>query len=171
MKRVLVLIIIILLSITIIGCNNKKSDALKFKEEYESQNEKKLESGKVNRSVSISKENPFIYTTAEEIIEKMNNKETFIVYFGFSTCPWCRSIIEELINCANDYDVDKIYYVDISNIRDEKEYTEDGIIETTKEGTKGYKELLSKMDNVLKEYTLENDNNSLYPFEIGRAHV
>lgn len=156
MKKVLSILLILTMIISITGCtiSDDIKDSDKFKEEYESQNGKKSKSGKEYRKVSIPEDNPFVYATAEEIIKKIDNKETFIVYFGFSTCPWCRSVIEELIKCANDSDVDKIYYVDIKDIRDIREINKDGEIETTKEGTKGYMELLDKLDEVLDEYTV-----------------
>ena len=156
MKKVLSIILILTMIISITGCtiSDDIKDSDKFKEEYESQNGKKSKSGKEYRKVSIPEDNPFVYATAEEIIKKIDNKETFIVYFGFSTCPWCRSVIEELIKCANDSDVDKIYYVDIKDIRDTRIINSDGEIETTKEGTKGYMELLDKLDEVLDEYTV-----------------
>ncbi len=156
MKKVLSIILILTMIISITGCtiSDDIKDSDKFKEEYESQNGKKSKSGKEYRKVSIPEDNPFVYATAEEIIKKIDNKETFIVYFGFSTCPWCRSVIEELIKCANDSDVDKIYYVDIKDIRDTREINKDSEIETTKEGTKGYMELLDKLDEVLDEYTV-----------------
>lgn len=163
MKKIISILIIVVLMISVTGCviSNDIKDSEKFKEEYESQNGKKSKSGKENRKVSISEDNPFIYTTAEEISKKMDNKETFIVYFGFSTCPWCRSIIEELIKCAKDSKVDKIYYVDVLDIRDTKELDEDGTIKTTKEGTKGYKELIDKMSNVLSDYTTTKEEKEI----------
>ena len=163
MKKFISILLIVVLMISVTGCviSNDIKDSEKFKEEYESQNGKKSKSGKENRKVSISEDNPFVYTTAEEISKKMDNKETFIVYFGFSTCPWCRSIIEELIKCAKDSKVDKIYYVDVLDIRDTKELDEDGTIKTTKEGTKGYKELIDKMSNVLSDYTTTKEGEEI----------
>jgi len=163
MKKIVSILLIVVLMISVTGCviSNDIKDSEKFKEEYESQNGKKSKSGKENRKVSISKDNPFVYTTAEEISKKMDNKETFIVYFGFSTCPWCRSIIEELIKCAKDSKVDKIYYVDVLDIRDTKELDEDGTIKTTKEGTKGYNELIDKMSNVLSDYTTTKEGEEI----------
>jgi predicted bacteriocin transport accessory protein len=101
----------------------------------------------------------------------MDNKETFIVYFGFSTCPWCRSIIEELIKCAKDSKVDKIYYVDVLDIRDTKEIDEEGNIKTTKEGTKGYKELIDKMSNVLSDYTTTTEEGEEISLEEKRIYA
>ena len=103
--------------------NPVNADALKFKEEYESMNGLVNENnGKSYREVSISNDNPFVYKTADELAEMIENKETFIVYFGFKTCPWCRSIISTLDKIAHDKNVTKIYYVDILDIRDTLTY-------------------------------------------------
>jgi len=173
MKKIISILLIVVLMISVTGCviSNDIKDSEKFKEEYESQNGKKSKSGKENRKVSISEDNPFVYTTAEEISKKMDNKETFIVYFGFSTCPWCRSIIEELIKCAKDSKVDKIYYVDVLDIRDTKEIDEEGNIKTTKEGTKGYKELIDKMSNVLSDYTTTTEEGEEISLEEKRIYA
>lgn len=166
MKKILIIILIVTMIISITGCtiSDDINDSDKFKKEYESENGKKSKSGKEYRKLSIPDDNPFVYITAEELSKKIDKKETFIVYFGFSTCPWCRSVIEEMIKCAKDSDVDKIYYVDIKDIRDTREINAEGDIETTKEGTKGYMELLEKLDEVLDEYTVtdsEEDEISL----------
>ena len=173
MKKIISILLIVVLMISVTGCviSNDIKDSEKFKEEYESQNGKKSKSGKENRKVSISEDNPFVYTTAENISKKMDNKETFIVYFGFSTCPWCRSIIEELIKCAKDSKVDKIYYVDVLDIRDTKELDEEGNIKTTKEGTKGYKELIDKMSNVLSDYTTTKEEGEEISLEEKRIYA
>lgn len=170
MKKYLLLIIILVLCIVSVGCNKEKSDAQKFKEEYESINNKLNEkSNKKNRKISIPKDNPFVYATAEEITKKIEKKESFIVYFGFSECPWCRSVLEQLIKVAKEKKVDKIYYVDILNIRDTKEIDSKGNITTTKEGTKAYKKLIQQLESVLEEYTLtDKDDNKI---EVGEKRI
>lgn len=161
MKKIIIILILGISILSITGCaiTSQKSDALKFKEEYEKENGKKSKSGNTNRSVTISKDNPFIYRTAEDIAKKIDNDETFIVYFGFSTCPWCRSIIEQLIKCAADYNVEEIYYVDVLDIRDVKKLDNNQEIVTDKTGTKGYQKLLKQLDNVLEDYTITDDND------------
>lgn len=158
MKKIINLILILLLVITVTGCEKKESkptDAERFKEEYESLNNTTNEkNGKKIRNLSISEDNPMIYKTAEEVAKMMDEKETFLVYFGFKECPWCRSVVEELIHVAKDKNIGRIYYVDVKEIRDVKEVTEDGKIETTTKGSKGYYELLERLGNVLDDYTL-----------------
>lgn len=160
MKNKIVIILIIIM-FTLTGCINKQdknSDAYKFAEEYNSISEKENKYGKVNRKTNIPKDNPFVYKTAEEISSLMDDGETFVVYFGFSTCPWCRSMIDQLVKSAKDNDIEKIYYVDVLNIRDTYQVAEDNSLIKTKDGTTGYMELIKKMENVLSDYSLENTN-------------
>ena len=142
------------------GCGNK--DAQKFKEEYESINGSENVSGKVHRTVNINEKNPFVYTTAEDIVKKIENKETFYVYFGDKLCPWCRSVIEKFIEIANDKNIKTVYYVPIWDedgeeiVRDKLKVNDEGNIEVVKEGTAAYKTLLEKLDNVLSVYSLSD---------------
>lgn len=136
--------------------NKVNSDALKFKEEYESLNGKKNSNGKEYRKLEIDEENVFVYASAGDIVKAVENKETFLVYFGFKSCPWCRSILPTLISVAKDKGVDKIYYVDIEDIRDIKELGKKDKVKTAKEGTKNYYKLLDLLSDVLSDYTLTN---------------
>jgi len=163
MKKFITIILTLTLLLTLTGCTQEKeiTDAIKFKEEYESVNNQDNGHGNKHRELNISKDNPFIYSTAEEISQKMDNNESFIVYFGFKECPWCRSVLTELIKVAKDKEVETIYYVDVKDIRDVKEVDKEGNITTTKEGSKGYMELLEKMDSVLENYTLTKDEEKI----------
>lgn len=166
MKKIFTIILIMMLTLTLTGCSDKpveKNDALKFKEEYEKQNGVKNEKYNVTtRTLNIPEDNPMVYATAEEIVTKIENKETFVVYFGFSDCPWCRSVVEELIHVAKDLNVEKLYYVDVKELRDVKELDEDNNVITSKEGDKHYMELLNKLDTVLDDYTLtDKDGNEI----------
>lgn len=160
MKKILIISLACVLAFTTTACSLfKKTDAVKFKEEYESLNgEKSKKTGKINRSVNISKDNVFVYKKASDIVDAINNKETFAVYFGFSECPWCRSVISTLSEVATDIGIDEIYYVDVSDIRDELE-VKNGKVVTKKEGDKSYMGLLKLLDNVLDDYTLTDDSD------------
>lgn len=142
------------------GCKNKNTDAYKFKEEYESLNGTTNSSGKEIRTINIIEDNPFIYATAEEIVEKINNKETFVVYFGFASCPWCRSVLETLISTSSSTGIKKIYYVDVSKIRDTYEM-KDGSLVRTNNGTEGYNKLLTLLGSKLSDYTLNIDGKTI----------
>lgn len=141
-----------------------KTDALRFKDEYETLNGTTTASGQKHRTISISEENPFIYATAEEIVKKVENKETFYVYFGSNYCPWCRSVIEKALEVASRYNIDKIYYVDIWDgdhveiLRDTYKISDAGEPELVSEGGPGYQDLLKCLEDVLDDYILKDKN-------------
>ena len=148
MKKLAVFLMVFISLFTLTACT--KTDAEKFKEEYEKLNNTTINDKKV-RNVSISKDNQVIYKTEKDIVEMMDNKESFVVYFGFSKCPWCRSVIETLLKVAKDTNLDTIYYVDVLDIRDTLKVEDDGSITKEKKGTEYYYKLLEYMGNVLSE--------------------
>lgn len=172
MKKILITLTIFILVFTVTGCGNKKNDnssALEFKEEYESLNGKMARFKKEHRTLSIPEDNPYIKVTPSEILEKINNKESFYLYVGDSLCPWCRSVIEQSIKTAKDYGVEKIYYIDFWDednneiLRDVYELV-DGKIVKTKEETEEYKKLLELCGDSLglRNYTVEDaDGNEV----------
>ena len=155
MKKITKIILILMVAFLLTGCVDKNSDAYKFKKEYEDINNKDNGHDNKYRELSISEDNPMVYATCKDIVDKINKKETFLVYFGFKECPWCRSIIEELLKVAKDRKIDKIYYVDVKDIRDVKKIDDSGAVVTDKEGDKYYMELLELIGNVLDDYTLK----------------
>ena len=165
MKKIEVIVIVLISLFLLTGCVDKNSDAYKFKEEYESINNKDTGNGNKYRKLSIPEYNPIVYQTTTDIVKRVENKETFIVYFGFKECPWCRSVITELINAAKDNNIEKIYYVDVKDIRDVKQVDEYNNIITVKEGDKDYLSLIEHFSNVLSEYTLTKDNSKIYTGE------
>lgn len=146
--------------------NDKKEDnkaALAFKEEYESLNGKTGRNGKEHRKLSIPEDNPYVKVTKEEIMEMLDNKETFYLYVGDSLCPWCRSMIEQSIKSAKENGVTKIYYVDFwddeykEQLRDVYELV-DGEIKQTYKATKEYEKMLELCDESLglRNYTVKD---------------
>ena len=175
MKKFLLSLLMVIAVIGLTGCNNGgdekvvKTDAIKFKEEYESINGEELY-GKKARELTIPEKNPFVYATADEIVEMMDNDETFAVYFGFNTCPWCRAAVSTLIDVANDLGLKKVYYVDVKEIRNVLEVV-DGEVTTKKEGSKGYMKLLKKLDNVLDEYELKDEDGKEVDTKMKRIYA
>ena len=100
-KKIVVLIISILL---ICACSKDKSDAIKFKEEFENKNDK-------YSLVNINENNPFIYKTQGEIDKLINDKETFVVLYGKSDNNETRDLIESIIDSASINGLGRIYYV------------------------------------------------------------
>ncbi len=165
MKKYLSIVMILLILIGVSACKkeekNTNPSALAFKEEYESLNGKTNASGKEHRTVTIDQDNPFEKVEASKIVELLNNKETFYVYFGDPLCPWCRSVIEKSIEVANKNNISKIYYVKVwdedGNEILRSKYTLDkkNKPKLIIDGTKEYKLLLEAFDNVLSEFTLK----------------
>lgn len=153
----MIVLAVIIGLIVINNRNESLKDSYKFKKEYESINGKKNFHKKINRTVNISKENPIEYISAKELVNKIDKNETFVVYFGFADCPWCRSVVENIITAAKNKGIDTIYYLDVKEIRDVKELKDDKVVTVT-EGNKYYMKLLNKLDKVLADYTLENNN-------------
>ncbi len=158
MKKFVKVFIFLIFIGLLTGCASK--DGLKFKEEYESLNGKTNQNNKEYRTITIDKNNPFVYMNLKDINEKIDKKETFIVYFGANWCPWCRSLLPTAIEEAHKKGVKKIYYVNVRPSTDEKDDIRDiyDIDDKNKtylshEGTEAYHEFLEKADSVLKTYS------------------
>lgn len=179
MKKRMIMFTVLLVSLFMVtACNHQEenkvgqSDAEKFKEEYETLNGTTREKdGKTIRAIEIPTDNPMVYADENEIIEMLEDKKSFVVYFGFSDCPWCRSAIPILIEVAKDLGLDKIYYVDVKEIRDMMAIDEEGNVITETKGTDGYYELLKKFDNVLDDYTLKDEDNNEVETEEKRIYA
>lgn len=171
-KKIFLLLILTASMITLTGCGKKEKEnkkeysesAIAFKKEYEALNGQTNASGKKHRSVTIPENNPFEKITAEEALNKIENGETFYLYFGDKSCPWCRSVIEKAIEIANNHKIKKIYYVAIWDddgneiLRDTYELSKKNKPKKVTDGTETYYKLLEKLDNVLSDYTLTDSN-------------
>lgn len=146
---------IICLLVVTIKYTNEETDAIKFKEEYETLNDKKDSNEYIN--VDIDKENPIVYADAEEVIDLIKN-DTAVIYFGFPECPWCRNAIPVLLDAAKELGIEKIYYYNALSIRDKKSLDENGDIVVEDEGTKEYEELVELLYDYLTIYDGLNDN-------------
>lgn len=147
------------------------TDGEKFKNEYESLNEIKDEDDKnVCVNMSIDSDNVFVYKTGKQIVELIKNGEG-VIYFGFSACPWCRNVVPYLNEVAKEEGLDKIYYLDISNIRDDYKYS--GSIEPTKtkNGTAAYYDILEILDEYLEKYYVKDEAGNMYGTGVKRLYA
>ena len=117
-KKVLIILIVVFITF-IIGLICFQTDSIRFKISYEYINLVEYNNGKKIK-VNIPIDNKIKYIRDKEIIDFFENG-TGIIYFGYNTCPWCRNILEPLIEVVKEEKVDTIYYVnskkEISNIR------------------------------------------------------
>ena len=100
--KVLSIILCLCLIVTISSCN--KEDAMM--ENYPGLTDKK----------HIIKE-----LTPKELVEKIANKETFVVVLGFPECPWCQALMPEVNTVGKELKLDNIYYCNIKDARDNPE--------------------------------------------------
>ena len=175
-KRSIFVVIAVVLLFIITGCTQeeeqKVTDAYKFKEEYEALNNQQIGETKLkHREVNIPDDNPFVYATANDILGMMDNNESFVVYFGFSSCPWCRSVLPTLIEVSEELKLEKIYYVDVKDIRNKLKVDENGAVVVEKEGSEGYYGLLKRFDNVLADYELFDEDDELVEDDVKRLKI
>lgn len=155
MKKYIYVSLLLVFILSITACGKKEENLYSFKVEYESLNNKENDYGQKTRALDIPENNPFVKVEASEIIKMIDEKKTFVVYFGFASCPWCRSVLGELINAAGEKNIRTIYYVDVKDIRNTLKYNEEtNEVEEIKKGSDDYYKLLEKLDNVLGEYNL-----------------
>lgn len=135
------------------------TDASKFKMEYESLNGQINDKTKTEyKTVNISENNKFVYKNEEEIIKILESKSG-VIYFGFKSCPWCRSMVEALDKASQNSKVANIYYLDIENIRDVLALDENNKVVTEKEGNSNYYKLLNLLDAYLDDYVLKSEED------------
>ena len=153
--------IVLVLNIQKVISNNSQTDGIKFKEEYEKLNGKKNDQGKKYREITIDSKNKMGYKTTEEVLELIDKKKSFVLYFGFDTCPWCRSVVPTLASISKELN-QEVYYIDVKDIRDTFELDDDNKPKLIKKGSKDYSKLLEKLESVLEDYTLtDSDNNEI----------
>ena len=126
------LIALLVVIIYVCSSNNKNSDIKEENKKQEMENENNTSSPTITPTIELplaieerTIENPFagidmsVYKESKyeniktiipnELYEKMNNKETFILYLGKTQCKWC-SIVAPILNDI-DYKEIPIYYL------------------------------------------------------------
>lgn len=170
MKKLLYSLLIVSSLFFITGCG-RETDAEKFKKEYEEYNGQSIGETKfVYPKVEVDKKNPVKYASYEDVLELLTDG-TGVIYLGYPTCPWCRNVVPVLIEAANEIGIEDIYYINMKDERDEIKVKEDGSLEITNEGTKGYKKLLTRLDAILEEYTLQDMHGNTVSANEKRIYV
>lgn len=105
---ILVITISLLLLYTLL-----RTDELKFKDDYLLYNFATYSNGKQIK-LNIPSRNNVKYLKGNQVIKKMS-QETGFFYFGYNSCPWCRNIVETLIEVAVENNI-TIYYINIKDL-------------------------------------------------------
>jgi len=167
---IILLLLVFMVFVGIIAFRDKKieddnkptsvsEDAIKFKEEYESLNGVVNESnGKKTKELSISTTNPVDILTEEETISLLEDG-TGILYLGFPECPWCRSMLPVLLNTLDNTSIDKLYYLNIYELRSVLELNKKNKVEVVRKGTDSYYKMLELMDEYLEPYYLTSEDD------------
>ena len=151
--------------------DEKISDAIKFKNEYEALNDVVNEATDNKYiEVNIDEENPMFYKTGKEILDVLKNEDA-IIYFGFAACPWCRNAVPVLLDAAKELNVDKIYYVDILDMRDTYKFSGSIEPEQTKKGTDAYYEILKFLDKKLEKFYVKDEAGNMYDTGVKRLYA
>lgn len=91
------------------------TDTEKFIEQYESYNlQSYLQNNrsKLHRSVTLNHDANIAYITYKDAIEKLNNGDSFVLYYGWPTCPYCRATVEPLLNASAEMQ-ETIYVIEL----------------------------------------------------------
>lgn len=115
MKKKIIITSIILIIVTITCFCLYQVDSIRFKFSYEYINLLEYNNGKKIK-VNIPWNNQIKYLKENEVIDFLNS-ETGIIYFGYNDCPWCRNIVEPLLEIAEEENIDTVYYVDTHSIK------------------------------------------------------
>ena len=83
----------------------------------------------------IGKDNIFVYRNASETADILTNGRG-IVFMGFKECPWCQPYTVFLHDVAREMEVEKIYYYDIKEDR--------------QNNTEGYQKIISILSGYLQ---------------------
>lgn len=62
----------------------------------------------------------FVKSDIKDMKRRADNKETFVIYFGFSRCPWCRDLMPVLNQAARKTGNKTVYYADTRANKDWK---------------------------------------------------
>ena len=95
-------LILFIFILSLCGC--KKEEISKIKKEYEDLNG-------TYREVKLTNDKVFVYINEEELNEKINNNETFVVFYASSKDNYSRSVINIISEVAEYYGLKEVYYV------------------------------------------------------------
>ncbi len=162
-----ILIFLVILLIVLLVVNGKETDAKKFKKEYEAYNGEKSSNGSKYQKLKISKKNKVKYIEMEDAVETLETG-TGLIYFGFSNCPWCRGLIETLLDEVEEADLDNLLYVDVTGKRDEYVVEDEkAVVKTRAENS--YYEVVDLLEDYLDDYVVKDENGMEY--ETGKKRL
>lgn len=132
------------------------SESLKFKEEYSRLNNKVNEDNqRTYPLVNLSDDNLFVKSNEEEIIKILESGSGLIV-FASVTDEYSRTIMPLIDELSKNLDLEKIYYFDITTIRDTIDLDDLNEPIIKEKGSNGYYKILNLLDSELPNYYLKS---------------
>ena len=61
------------------------------------------------------------YVDGNDVVSILNSKSNSIIMFGFEKCPWCQAAISYVDEIAKEKNYEEVLYLDIKDMRDNKE--------------------------------------------------
>ena len=129
-----------------------------FATEYSALNGQTNSAGRQYVDVNLLDDHRFVISSEDEIRQLLTDGEG-VIYFGFPNCPWCRNALEPMNAAAKRVGLEKIHYLNVLDIRDQKSLNESGEIVVEKEGTEFYQYLLEELGDFAPEYPNLNDSS------------
>ncbi len=151
-------VICILSLLSVCAAEQKTSDPLRFKHEYELLNgQMDMQGTHEYQIMEIPEDNPIVYAQLEDITALFNDGSG-VLYLGFPECPWCRTLLPVLLEAAENSGYEgNIYYYNALYDRNMLSLDENGEIIVEEEGTEAYQALLKLLDEYLLPYEGLND--------------
>lgn len=118
MKKLLLLLLTILLSISLFACQKENED--EGNKGCDIQEECNEEADMSEYELYVDSEDyVYVKANAKDMVRKMDNKDTFVIYFGFAKCPWCRDLMPILNEASKRMLQKEVLYV---NTRENPEW-------------------------------------------------
>jgi len=112
----LIIIIVILIGVILFSViKHYNLDNVRFEREYEKLNNKMTSDGREYPFVDVPSDNVIRYSSYEELVKIIDNKDDAVIYLGNNACLYCRTVVQVLLDVSSNTEIDKIYYIDVRN--------------------------------------------------------
>ena len=154
-----------------------QTDTEKFIKDYEDFNLQRYDEDGKNlsyRYLTLNQKANIVYISYADAIAKLENNERFSVYYGWPDCPYCRGIIEPLLNAAASTG-ETLYVIEIPDNDARKSRSiykyEDGKVVKTHTNI-NYERFLSAFgEELFQNYIVYRDDNDDVGIDTGKKRM
>ncbi|MBQ9538003.1 MAG: hypothetical protein IJU95_01930 [Treponema sp.] len=111
-KKTIVVVISLALLFSIVACATSKTDDSRLMSGLELSDGEEWADMSSYETYDAAEEYFFVKSNIKDMYEMVGRKESFVIYFGFSRCPWCRDLMPVLNYAGKESDWGKVYYAD-----------------------------------------------------------